>query len=140
MAVEIWKPVVGFEGLYEVSNQGRVKSIPRKRCKGNVLKPHIVKGYEYVHLSKDGKAKYLKVHRLVADAFLPEIQGKSYVNHIDGNKTNNSVKNLEWCTASENLKHARENGLNMATVNNPYLMILDTIFLKPNHRKIVICS
>ena len=121
VAVEIWKPVVGYEGLYEVSNLGRVKSLPRKKCKGNILKPHINKGYEYVHLCKNGKSYYAKVHRVVAEAFLQTIPNKNHVNHIDGNKTNNAVSNLEWCTATENLKHARENKLNMATINNPYM-------------------
>lgn len=119
--VEIWKPVIGFEGLYEVSNLGNVKSLPRKRCKGKVLIPHINKGYEYVHLCMNGNTSYVKVHRIVAMAFLQSIPNKTHVNHIDGNKLNNSADNLEWCTPSENLKHARENKLNMATVNNSYM-------------------
>lgn len=119
--VEKWKPIVDYEGLYEVSNLGQVRSIPRSRCKGGILKPHINKGYEYVHLCKNGKPYYAKVHRIVADAFLEVIPGKTHVNHIDGNKTNNHVSNLEWCTALENLKHAKENNLNMALVNNPYM-------------------
>lgn len=119
--MEIWKSVVGYEGLYEVSNMGRVKSLPRPRCQGRILKPHINKGYEYVHLCKNGKPYYAKIHRIVADAFLDAVPNKIHVNHIDGNKLNNSVENLEWCTSSENLKHARENGLNITTaLNNPY--------------------
>ena len=104
--VEIWKPVIGFEELYEVSNLGNVKSLPRKRCKGKVLIPHINKGYEYVHLCTNGNTSYVKVHRIVAMAFLQSIPNKTHVNHIDGNKLNNSVYNLEIVSQSSNIKHS----------------------------------
>ncbi len=99
---EIWMPVVGFEGLYEVSNLGRVKSLKRNTTSGGIMKTNINKGYEYVHLCKNGKHYNGKVHRLVAEAFLPNPQYKREVNHKDENKLNNSLANLEWATRKEN--------------------------------------
>ena len=107
---EIWKDIVGYEGLYVVSNLGRVKSIRYKNSR--ILKPHLnERGYLVVGLSKNGKAKIYKVHRLVMISFVGYLEGKDQVNHIDGNKTNNRLDNLEWCTQSENLRHAYDNGL-----------------------------
>lgn len=118
---EEWKPVVGYEGLYEVSNKGRVRSIDRLRkgkhqnmCRmqGKMLKPIIQNGYLIVSLVKDAKCRHYRVHRLVAEAFIPNDDlEKSHVNHIDGDKTNNSVENLEWCTYRENAIHAIRTGL-----------------------------
>ena len=107
MAAEIWKPVVGYDGLYEVSNLGRVKSLPRKNAKGGLKSPKETKwGYLMCQLWKDGKVKNHSVHRLVADAFIPNPEGKQTVNHIDCNKHNNRVDNLEWATQSENVRHS----------------------------------
>ena len=108
---EIWKDVVGYEGLYQVSNLGRVKSLPRTTTKGVVLKQQTNKrnGYCYVELSMNGIRKNKRVHIIVANAFLG--QSKMQVNHIDGNKTNNVIGNLEYCTQSQNMKHAFETGL-----------------------------
>lgn len=124
MENEIWKPVVGYEGLYEVSNFGNVRSLDRKVMKGHYLiskkgqdlKLHIDKyGYQFVQLRKsiDGKSKKenIKVHRLVAKAFISNPLNKDFVNHINGLKTDNSSVNLEWCTSSENNKHAYRLGL-----------------------------
>lgn len=125
MAVEIWKPVAGFEGLYEVSNMGRVKSLGRidrfnKRWEERILWPHLVgKNYLAVSLCKDGKVSSRKIHRLVAETFIPNPGRKPQVNHKDGNKENNAASNLEWSTNSENQLHARKNGLNPLTKNNP---------------------
>lgn len=101
MKKEYWKPVVGYEGHYQVSNFGRVKSI--KFGKGRILKPTTnLYGYLFVKLCKDGKVKPFTVHRLVAEAFLPNPDNLPQVNHKDENKQNNIVSNLEWCSAQYN--------------------------------------
>lgn len=113
MNKEIWKDVKDFEGFYQVSNLGNIRSIPRNGTVKNyrILKPNNVKGYYQVSLQKKGKKKYMKVHRLVAEAFIENTQNKREVNHIDGNKLNNKLTNLEWVTSSENQKHAFKIGL-----------------------------
>ena len=117
-AKEIWKDVPEYEGLYQASNLGRIKSLPRTTTKGGVLKEYINKrnGYCYVSLTKNNKATTHRVHKLVYSAFLGEMVTTKYdvnrqVNHIDGKKTNNSINNLEICTQSENVRHAFKNGL-----------------------------
>lgn len=114
---EEWKPVNGFEGHYVVSNLGNVKSL---KSGGMILKSHVNKGYEYVHLCKNSKHYNAKVHRLVAKAYIPSHENACEVNHKDGNKLNNRVENLEWVTPSENMKHARMLGLNRAGRNNAF--------------------
>lgn len=124
---EVWKPIKGFEGLYEVSNMGRVKSLDRAYNLpieyfpgGKALKKgRIISGnkgdkhYQQVALfDRQGKKKYASIHRLVAEAFIPNPEGKKQVNHIDGNKQNNNVSNLEWVTPSENIIHSYNTGLN----------------------------
>lgn len=108
---EIWKPAVGFEGLYEVSNLGRVKSLNYRRTgKERILKPRRIEKksgnvYYAVHLYKDGKAYDKPVHRLVAEAFIPNPDNLPEVNHKDENPLNNHVGNLEWCTQSYNYNY-----------------------------------
>jgi hypothetical protein len=106
---ELWLPVCGYEGLYQVSNQGRIKSLfARQRQHSElIMKQREAKGrgYLYVGLYKEGKTKYYRVHRIVAKAFLPNPNNLPQVNHIDLNKANNCVENLEWCTGSENCLH-----------------------------------
>lgn len=99
--VEIWMPVVGFEGLYEVSNVGRVKSLKRNTTSGGIMNTNINKGCEYVHLCKNGKHYIGKVHRLVARAFIPNPECNRDVNHKDENPLNNNVDNLEWATPKD---------------------------------------
>lgn len=106
---EIWKPVSGYDELYWVSSYGNVKSY--KRGKSKVLKPGVDKdGYLVVVLSKDGKSKQYKVHRLVAYEFIPNDDlFKTEINHIDENPANNTVTNLEWCTRAYNNKYGGRN-------------------------------
>jgi hypothetical protein len=103
--MEIWKEVKGYEGLYEVSNIGNVKSLPRNTTLGGILKTSITRGYVSCGVWKDGKGKMVKVHRLVADAFIENIKNLPQVNHIDGNRLNNFFENLEWVTPRENTTH-----------------------------------
>ena len=127
MNSEEWKSIKGYEGLYMVSNLGRVKSlcgfngheyVKRKK----ILNPYKQKaGKNYyrsvVKLSKDGSRKDFKVHRLVADAFIPNPELKSNINHIDGNPLNNRVDNLEWCTQKENIIHAIDTDLSVRVID-----------------------
>lgn len=101
MKKEIWKPILNYEGLYEVSNWGRIKSF--KFGKERILKPGTNKyGYLIVILCKNGKVKHFYVHRLVAEAFIPNPHNYPCMNHKDECKTNNNVNNLEWCTYTYN--------------------------------------
>lgn len=105
---EIWKPIVGYEGLYEVSNLGNVKSLNWKNTKEEkclYLKKHN-KGYLQVELVKNKNKKMVLVHRIVAETFLENLSNKPQINHKDYNRSNNNVENLEWCTNSENMKHS----------------------------------
>ena len=106
--MEEWKPVKGYEGLYEVSNLGRVKSLNYRRTgKEEIMKVwNDSCGYLLVKLHKDGKCKYYTVHRLVAQTFLENPNNLPEVNHIDENKENNKASNLEWCTARYNMEYS----------------------------------
>lgn len=95
---EEWRPVNEYEGLYEVSNLGRIKSV----AKAIYLMPSIREGYQFVTLSKNGKKLSKNVHRLVAKAFIPNPNNLPLINHKDENKQNNNVNNLEWCTPKYN--------------------------------------
>lgn len=118
-ASEEWKPVVGYEGLYEVSSMGRVKSLKRtiigkdgitREIKERILKPGIAENwYPTVNLSKDGNVVTFRVHRLVATAFIPNPENLSDVNHKDEDKTNNSVDNLEWMSHKDNTNYGTRN-------------------------------
>ena len=102
--IEIWKKIKDLP--YEISSLGRVRNL-----KGKILKTYIQNcGYEQIKVAFNKTHK--QIHRLVAEAFIANPENKKYVNHIDGNKLNNSVNNLEWCTNSENILHARRTGLN----------------------------
>ena len=117
--MEIWKDIQGYEGLYQVSNYGRVKSLERKvKSKGGfrkvserILKPMVTSyGYRAVSFYNPNNKKY-KIHRLVVQAFLNNPNNYEQVNHIDGDKTNNHVDNLEWCSHEMNMQHAHKTGL-----------------------------
>jgi hypothetical protein len=109
MMAERWEAIPEYDGKYEVSNMGNVRSL---KGKTKLLQQKTLNtGYLYVSLTYKGKSKNKTIHRLVANAFLDKVEGKTFVNHIDGNKKNNNIENLEWVTRSENMKHAYRNGL-----------------------------
>ena len=117
-----WKPIPGYEGLYQIDAHGRILSLERRvKTKGNVYRTipeHFLTwqptydGYMFAKLTKEKIKKCIKIHRLVALAFIPNPSNKPQVNHKDGNKKNNSIDNLEWVTGKENMAHAVENNLN----------------------------
>lgn len=124
MSEEVWKDIKGYEGLYQVSNLGKVRSLDRykytngrygkmkAKIKGRLLKPCINHdGYEEIVLSKDGKSKMYRLHRIVAETFIINQYEKLQVNHINGNKIDNRSVNLEWTTPKENIEHALDNKL-----------------------------
>ena len=121
MMKEVWKSVVGYEGLYEVSNFGRVKSLKRLHTKERIVSQWLNhRGYARVTLWKENKQRKYSVHRLVAEAFIPNPEAKPQVNHIDENKTNNAAWNLEWCTQTENHNHGTINErISASLTNNP---------------------
>lgn len=129
---EIWKDINGYEGIYQVSNIGRVKSL--KFGKERVLKPKIdMAGYLIISLYNDGiERKTTSVHRLVCSAFLNNPENKRTVNHINGIKTDNRLENLEWLTYSENQRHAYNNGLRKGALTGK--------FGKYNHLSKPICQ
>lgn len=117
---EIWKKVIGYEGIYEISSLGRVKSLERfvdvKNGKRKVHPRFLTslinnRGYLQVKLSKNNVLKTKQPHVLIAEAFIPNPDNKKEVNHINGIKTDNRLENLEWNTHSENVKHAYDTGL-----------------------------
>lgn len=105
---ETWKSVVGYEGLYEVSSLGRVRSLRKKKF---YYKKYIMnRGYAHTGLSKYNKINNFYFHRLVAQAFIPNPDKKKEVNHIDFNRINNNISNLEWVTRKENVHHSIKAG------------------------------
>lgn len=143
---EIWKPVRGYEGRYEVSNHGKVRSIDRetiylmqetevtRKQKGQLLKikkneKSLENTYLFVTLfDKESNYKHMYIHRLVAEAFLNNPKNKKTVNHINGDKTDNYIANLEYSTISENVQHAYDSGLRKRKISNE-----DAIFIKENY-------
>lgn len=118
MKKERWKPIVGFEDLYEISSHGRIKSLGRTIDRSNgtsanyeekIIDGWLTDGYRRVTLSKGEEEITFKVHRLVATHFIANPDGKPFINHINCNKSDNYEDNLEWSTASENIKHAYDN-------------------------------
>lgn len=115
--MEIWKDIKDYEGMYQVSNLGNIKALDRevyslwnnRIVKGKMRKPTYDKdNYLLISLSKEGKTRTFKVHRLVAEAFIPNPEEKPTVNHINGKKDDNRIENLEWATDKEQMKHCRE--------------------------------
>ena len=117
---EVWKDIVGYEGLYQVNNLGKIKSLKRVDNNNHIVKEKILKGcYDKDGYLKvilyNGKNKTYRVHRLVAQTFIPNPDNKPQVNHISGNKKDNSIQNLEWVTSKENVNHAWKTGLSKMT-------------------------
>lgn len=109
MEGEVIKDVVGYEGTYGVTSHGRIYGYKSRKW----LSPRIsYRGYYLIRLLKDRVPHEHSLHRVVGQAFIPNPKDKPQINHIDGNKLNNHVDNLEWCTASENMQHCQEQGLN----------------------------
>lgn len=134
---EIWKDIRGYEGLYQVSNTGRVRSLDRKVhhpnggerfSKGQIIKPGITpKGYLFVQLSIGGKINAKRVNRLVADAFIPNPQNAEAVNHKDKNRKNNNVENLEWCSVTYNNRYSLARAVIQYDLNGKPLAKWDAI-------------
>mgnify|MGYP006375919495 FL=1 len=131
MEMEIWKDIFGYEGYYQISSLGRVKSLiwekNKKHKQPKILKNYIDKGYYRVSLYKDGNHKKYRVHRLIAQAFIPNPNNLPEINHIDENKLNNDISNLEWCSTEYNVKYGtrleRAKQKNIKTQSNPIMQI-----------------
>lgn len=126
--MEEWRDIEGFKGLYQVSNMGRVRSLDHetngKRYRGKVLSTRVTEGYPMVRLSRGSEKVSKRVHRLVASAFIDNPNNLPEVNHLDGNKNNNRVENLEWCTSRENKVHAWVTGLTKAPPGVPLVSVV----------------
>ena len=130
---EIWKDIEGYEGLYQASSFGRIKAIKvrdffRKKCLND-------DGYHTVRLCKNGQCKTLNWHRIIAKVFIKNLENKPEVNHKDGDKLNNRIENLEWCTRKENIQHMFDTGLrNHKGVNNSNTSLTekDVLFIREN--------
>ena len=116
----VWRDIPGYEGLYQASNDGHVKALERKSWNGKVicirserlLTPQkVAGGYYQICITPNNKQIRKYLHRLIAEAWISNPDNKPFINHKDGNKSNNSISNLEWCTRSENVKHAFATGL-----------------------------
>ena len=138
---EVWKDIPDFEGSYQVSDIGRVRSVDRvvtfkdgsmRKYKGKVLKPQLNKGYGRLRLCNDNGVTNKTVHRLVLETFKPHVNMNDLeVNHIDGNKLNNNLTNLEWVTARDNMLHAYNTGLiNNKGERNPNAKLSDADVLE----------
>ena len=124
---EVWKDIKGYEGLYQVSNLGNIKSLSRTtqgkkygihKLKEKILRPSECNKYYQVFLRKNNKSRVHYVHRLVGEAFIDNPNNYTDINHRDGNTHNNNVQNLEWCTRSENIKHSYRDLNRIININN----------------------
>ena len=127
---EIWQDIKGYEGFYKISNYGRIKSLSTEykmpnggiaKRKGRILKQskNKINNYRVVTLNYQERKRFY-VHRLVAYTFIPNLKNLPQVNHIDGNKDNNNVWNLEWCSAKQNVQHSIKNNLRKSKAINQY--------------------
>lgn len=110
--------IKGYEGLYEVDSEGNVySSITTTSRRKGLIKPYVKNGYLAINLYKDRKCKHFYIHRLVAEAFIENPLNKPFINHLDCNKQNNQVENLEWCTQSENILYASKLGRHVDNIS-----------------------
>ncbi len=145
MEKEIWKDIIGFEGYYQVSSFGNIRSVDRyiqnnpnasRKLKGKNLKQKIgIKGYHLICLHKNGSNKFVRVPRIVGEMFVENPLNKPQINHKDGDKSNNNASNLEWATCLENITHSVKNGFHKSGSNHvqskPVIqMTLDKKFIK----------
>ena len=122
-----WKEIKGYEGLYEVSNMGEVRSLPRQGTKGRILKQHERKGYLRVALTKDHKTTWCSVNRLVAEAFIPNPNNLEQVDHINSNRLDNRAENLQWLTRQDNIIKACGKKIRCIETGKVYNTITDAL-------------
>ena len=130
---EIWRDIPNYEGLYQVSNLGNVKSLYRLANNNHIIHEKILKpqrnynGYLIVNLYKNNKMKPKLIHRLVGKTFIDNPNNFNYINHIDKNKSNNNVNNLEWCTQSYNVIYSKGRKVNQYNKNNNFIKTWNSI-------------
>ena len=136
---EIWRDIKDYEGLYQVSNLGKIKSLKRQGTNGGILKAVKTKnGYLHIELSKNKKLRTFSVHRLVTEAFIENTENKPQVNHKDGDKTNNCVSNLEWCTAQYNIDYSNSKRVNQYDKQGNFIKTWKS--MKEAERELNICN
>lgn len=134
---EIWKDIAGYEGLYQISNFGRVKSFNGLWTKVKILKPSLRNnGYIFVTLFKNGKTKMFYIHQLVARAFIPNPENKPTVNHKFGNRLDNYCESLEWVTFAENQQHAFDTGIQKRGAESVFskLTAEQVLYIRKNYK------
>lgn len=131
--MEIWKDIPNYEGLYQISNLGNVKSLHRIANNNHIIHEKILKpqknynGYLIVNLYKNNKMKAKLIHRLVGKTFIDNPNNYNYINHIDKNKSNNNINNLEWCTQSYNVIYSKGRKINQYDKNNNFIKTWNSI-------------
>lgn len=146
--MEEWKDIKGYEGLYQVSNLGNIRSLQSrwgKRVQPRIVNQHITEnGYKRVGLSKNNKQKLFMVHRLVADTFMPNSNANLEINHKDYCRTNNNLNNLEWMSHEDNVKYSKSIKIKQLSLDRKMIKTWDSIvevekLLKIDHRQICAC-
>lgn len=136
--IEIWKDIEGYEGKYQISSMGRVKALNYNHsgCEKILKEKQEKNGYKRVGLFKDGRQKLYSIHRLVAQAFIPNENECPLVNHIDENKTNNCVNNLEWCDESYNITYSIGKSIMQISLDGELIKIYDSAVIAAKETKI----